>query len=219
MFWLNLKHFQLIWGLLWLNLWLFCLKFSSCLVWTHPDRWIYTSYPPSSFYKFNHWWKRVRILELNDKIYSMKIYTLKFTVTFNRKYISLLLSFCTGQKKLTVSRSMFPQYFTCPTNIFILLADWWTDSHGFPLFFTKCSLSAHWVHHILVFTCYSTALLWFSLQVETGVNVVFQIFILYFYLLHYVDSINILVLNLIIVMYTFLFCCFTSEIDTIKMSP
>lgn len=64
-----------------------------------------------------------------------------------------------------------------------------------------------------MFTCYSTALLWFSLQLETGVNVLFQIFILYFYfyLLHYVDSINISVLNLIIVIYTLLLCCFTPD--------
>lgn len=54
-----------------------------------------------------------------------------------------------------------------------------------------------------------------KLQLATGVHIVFQIFILYFYLLHYVDSINILVLNLILVIYTFLtnlFCCFTPEL-------
>lgn len=38
---------------------------------------------------------------------------------------------------------------------------------------------------------------WMKLQLATGADLVFQIFILYFYLLHYVDSINILVLKLI----------------------
>lgn len=53
-------------------------------------------------------------------------------------------------------------------------------------------------------------------------HIVFQIFILYLYLSQYVDSINILVLHLIIVIHTFLadlFCCFTPEIAEMKMSP
>lgn len=128
---------------------------------------------------------------------------------------------------------LFPSYnHNCPA--VVLLADWWTDSQWLAwvsLFYTSCLLSARCFHRIIValrpgVTCYSTALLtpesdrW-PLQL-TGVNIVFQIFILYFYLLHYVDGINILVLKLIIVIYTFLtilFCCFTPEIAKIKTSP
>lgn len=157
------------------------------------------------------------------------------------KHIIVPFSFCWEWKKkenwvtelvcmLSVSLVLQP-YLSCSPSVSRLM-DWQSViSLGFFVLyklFTECSLVSSRNSGIhTVFTCYSTALLnpksnRSSLQLATGVNIVFQIFILYFYLLHYVDGINILVLNLIIVLYTFLtnlFCCFTPEIAKINMSP
>ena len=124
---------------------------------------------------------------------------IQFTATFEMKCISLLFSFRRVQKKIA-QQKLFSQfstdahYLTGPITTFIkLLAD--TDTQWFTLS-SLCCTKVHWVliglitsFHTIV-TCYSTALLnpksnRSSLQWGTGVNIVFQIFILYFYLLHF----------------------------------